>query len=80
MDTNTTSAKTKAQLDQELIYQLEGKPRLRTALPLGMQHVLAMFASNLAPIMIIAGACGLVGADMVIMMQCACLLYTSRCV
>lgn len=71
MDTNTTSAKTKAQLDQELIYQLEGKPRLRTALPLGMQHVLAMFASNLAPIMIIAGACGLVGADMVIMMQCA---------
>lgn len=71
MDTNTASAKTKAQLDQELIYQLEGKPRLRTALPLGMQHVLAMFASNLAPIMIIAGACGLVGADMVIMMQCA---------
>lgn len=63
MDTNTTSAKTKAQLDQDLIYQLEGKPRLRTALPLGMQHVLAMFASNLAPIMIITGACGLVGAD-----------------
>lgn len=57
--------------DQELIYQLDGRPRLRTAFPLGMQHVLAMFASNLAPIMIVAGACGLVGADMVLMMQCA---------
>lgn len=69
MDTNTASAR--AQRDQELIYQLEGRPRLRTAFPLGMQHVLAMFASNLAPIMIVAGACGLAGADMVLMMQCA---------
>ena len=43
------------QRDRNLIYQLEGRPRLRTALPLGMQHVLAMFASNLAPILIIAG-------------------------
>lgn len=60
-----------AKRDQELIYQLEGKPRLRTALPLGMQHVLSMFASNLAPILIIAGACGLAGADTVIMVQCA---------
>lgn len=57
--------------DRELVYQLEGRPRLRTALPLGLQHVLAMFASNLAPILIIAGACGLAGADTVIMVQCA---------
>ena len=71
MDEKINIQKTKAQQDQELVYQLEGKPRLRTALPLGMQHVLAMFASNLAPIMIVAGACGLVGADMVLMMQCA---------
>jgi len=63
--------KTRASHDQEMIYQLEGKPSFFTALPLGMQHVLAMFASNLAPIMIVAGACGLAGADMVIMMQCA---------
>lgn len=57
--------------DQELIYQLEGRPSLLTAFPLGMQHVLAMFASNLAPILIIAGACNLVGGDLVVMMQCA---------
>lgn len=71
MGKDTLTKTAGAQTDQELIYQLEGKPRLRTALPLGMQHVLAMFASNLAPILIIAGACNLAGADMVIMMQCA---------
>ena len=31
-----TTEKSRAQRDQELIYQLEGRPRLRTALPLGM--------------------------------------------
>lgn len=66
-----SNTKAQAQQDQEMIYQLEGRPRLRTALPLGMQHVLAMFASNLAPLMIVAGACGLAGADLVLMMQCA---------
>ena len=57
--------------DRRLIYQLDGRPRLRTALPLGMQHVLAMFTSNLAPILIIAGACNLSAAQTVIMVQCA---------
>lgn len=68
---NQKTANAKAQRDHELIYQLEGRPRLRVAFPLGMQHVLSMFASNLAPIMIVAGACGLAGADLVLMMQCA---------
>lgn len=71
MATENSNSKSATARDQELIYQLEGKPRLRTALPLGMQHVLSMFASNLAPILIIAGACGLAGADTVIMVQCA---------
>ncbi|WP_300368560.1 nucleobase:cation symporter-2 family protein [Brachyspira sp.] len=54
-----------------LIYQLEGRPSIAVALPLGMQHVMAMFTSNLAPILIIAGVCGLSGADTVVMVQCA---------
>ncbi len=54
-----------------LAYQLEGKPSLFVALPLGIQHVLAMFTSNVAPILIIAGACNLSGSDLVIMIQCA---------
>lgn len=41
--------------NKNLIYQLEGKPPFFVALPLGMQHVLAMFTGNLAPILIIIG-------------------------
>ena len=41
-----TAANTKLR-DEELIYQLEGRPRFRTAFPLGMQHVLCMFTANL---------------------------------
>ncbi len=54
-----------------MVYELDGRPSLSTAVPLGLQHVLAMFTSNLAPILIIAGVCGLSGADTVTMVQCA---------
>lgn len=33
-------------------------PGLRVAVPLGIQHVLAMFVSNLTPAIIVAGAAG----------------------
>ena len=33
-------------------------PPLATALPLGIQHVLAMFVSNITPAIIVAGAAG----------------------
>lgn len=38
---------------------LNGVMRLREAIPLGLQHVLAMFAGNLTPILLIAPACGI---------------------
>ena len=38
------------------IYQLEGRVPIGKAIPFGLQHILAMFVSNLAPITIIAGA------------------------
>lgn len=72
MKNKNGTASTDAKLrDQELIYQLEGRPRFRTAFPLGMQHVLCMFTSNLAPLLIVAAACGLGSADTVTMVQCA---------
>lgn len=37
------------------IYHLDGIPELKVALPLGLQHVLAMFVGNITPIMIVAG-------------------------
>lgn len=50
--------------NSQLVYQLEGRPSIAVALTLGMQHVMAMFTSNLAPILIIAGVCGLSGATL----------------
>jgi len=40
----------------ENIYRLDGRVPVGKAIPFGLQHVLAMFVSNLAPITIIAGA------------------------
>ena len=43
-------------------FRFEGKMSLKQALPLGMQHVLAMFVGNLTPLLI-TGACGLAGGE-----------------
>ena len=44
-------------------FTFEGKLPLRQAIPLGLQHVLAMFVGNLTPLLIITSACGLVGSE-----------------
>lgn len=45
-------------------YELDGRIPLKQAIPLGLQHVLAMFVGNLTPILIIGGACGIAaGSD-----------------
>ena len=44
-------------------YDFYGKLPLKKAIPLGLQHVLAMFVGNLTPLLIITGACGLVGSE-----------------
>ena len=41
------------------IYDIDGMPPLKTAAPLGLQHVLAMFTGNVAPLIIIANVLGL---------------------
>lgn len=41
------------------IYKLDGKVPVAKAIPFGLQHILAMFVANIAPIIIVAGACGL---------------------
>lgn len=56
---------------QASIYELNGKPPLKVALPLGMQHVLAMFTGNIAPIIIIGNVLGLAPEQKVFMIQCA---------
>ena len=39
----------------DAIYELDGKVPLGKAVPFGLQHVLAMFVANIAPILIVAG-------------------------
>jgi NCS2 family nucleobase:cation symporter-2 len=48
----------------EAAYQFNGDLPLKQAIPLGLQHVLAMFVGNLTPLLIITGACGLAGGDL----------------
>ena len=38
---------------EETAYQFDGKMSLRQAIPLGLQHVCAMFVGNLTPLLII---------------------------
>ena len=52
----------KNQLSSEA-FRFEGKMPLGQAIPLGLQHVLAMFVGNLTPLLIITGACGLAGSE-----------------
>lgn len=47
----------------EEAFQFEGKMPLSQAIPLGLQHVLAMFVGNLTPLLVITGACGLAGNE-----------------
>lgn len=53
------------------IYQLDGRVPVGKAVPFGLQHILAMFVSNLAPITIIAGAAqpALTQAQIAILLQ-----------
>ena len=51
------------------IYKLDGHVPLSKAILFGLQHVLAMFVSNLAPISIIAAAAGLSQSEIAILLQ-----------
>ena len=44
-------------------YEFEAKMPLRHAVPLGLQHVFAMFVGNLTPLLIITSPCGLAGGE-----------------
>ena len=56
------------------IYRLDGRVPLLKAVPFGLQHILAMFVSNLTPITIIAAAGGLSQAEVAVLLQNAMLV------
>lgn len=51
------------------IYKLDGRVPVAKAIPFGLQHILAMFVSNLAPISIVAAAGGLSQDEIAILLQ-----------
>lgn len=62
----------------ENVYRLNGRVPLSKAIPFGLQHVLAMFVSNLAPVLIVCSAALIRGtsdtlsaAEVTSLLQCA---------
>ena len=45
------------------VFSFEGDISLGKAIPLGLQHVLAMFVGNLTPLLIVMGVCGMATAE-----------------
>ena len=64
----------KAAASMENIYTLDGKVPLLKSIPFGLQHVLAMFVANIAPIMIVTGACGLSTQETASLLQTAMIM------
>ena len=65
-------------VSDENIYKLNGRVPLKKAIPFGLQHVLAMFVANLAPVIIVCGAAvvrgsgeHLTSAEITSILQCA---------
>ncbi len=56
------------------IYKLDGKVPLHKAIPFGLQHILAMFVANIAPILIVSGTCGLTASETAKLIQTAMII------
>ena len=50
------NSKANIPVSEDNIYRLEGRVPVAKAIPFGLQHVLAMFVSNLVPVLIVTGA------------------------
>lgn len=62
---------TKQKLFRGNLFELEGIPPLRRALPLAVQHVVAMIVGCVTPAIIVSGAAGLPANEQVILIQAA---------
>lgn len=55
-------------------YDVDGIPPLQEAVPLGLQHIFAMFLGNIAVPIIIAGVVGITGSDLTLLVQSAMIM------
>lgn len=52
------------QAKNENLFELNGRPPLKRAIPFGLQHVLAMFVANVTPLLIVFAAIGVNGTQL----------------
>ena len=56
----------------ENLFKLDGDIPVVRAIPYGIQHILAMFVANLAPILIVGAAAGLADDQLGMLVQAPC--------
>ena len=56
------------------IYSLNGRVPIMKAIPFGLQHILAMFVANIAPILIVGAASGLDSTELAALIQSAMMI------
>ena len=56
------------------VFQYEGVPPLGQTIPLGLQHVVAAVVGIVTPAIMIAGTCGITGADQTLLIQVSLLV------
>ena len=78
MENNSNKEEKVSTVSTANIYKLNGRVPLRKAIPFGLQHVLAMFVANLAPVLIVCSAAlvrgsgeHLTAAEITQILQCA---------
>ena len=63
-----TQKKSSSQTTDNL-YRVKGRVSLGAAVPFGLQHLLAMLVSNITPVIIVAGLCGIGESDLTRLIQ-----------
>lgn len=61
-------------MNTDPIYEADGKISVRKAVPFGLQHVLAMFVANIAPILIVTGVVKVPASEAGVVVQAAMII------
>jgi xanthine permease len=56
------------------VFDLNGVPSIKNAIPLSLQHLLAMIVGNVTPAIIVAGVTGTSSSDKALLVQCSLLI------
>lgn len=61
----------KTNIKSKSVFDLNGRPTMKKAIPLSIQHLLAMIVGNVTPAIIVAGSANLSATDKTMLVQCA---------